>query len=235
LTRNNERILKLGNLNVTVTSQPHSPSSKNGEPSTETPKKFSRFFGGNTSKRRTRLVMVTSSARIVLAASGGDEKKAKFEVSLVAPGTSWKTIKDSRGLTSWSVDTVSAPFSSSRALLINNQQPHKHLLFEDPKASASDPDGSMYSAQEWVQTIEQAKDFVISQSLTHSYSGDSALNDLNSALSSPSSTLGGDTALDGVNIPTVRLRKGEHGDTESIKGRKRFSKRHSKNGLAAVF
>jgi 3-phosphoinositide dependent protein kinase-1 len=114
-------------------------------------------------------------------------------------------------------------------------QPTKHLLFEDPKALPSDPDGSMYSAQEWVETIERAKDFVISQSLTNSYSGDSTLNDLSSALSSPTSTLGGDTALDGVNIPSARLRKGEHGDNESIKGRKRFSKRHSKNGLAAVF
>lgn len=109
LTRNNERILKLGNLNVTVTSQPHSPNSRSGEPSVETPtpKKTFRFFGGNTSKRRTRLVMVTSSARIVLAASGGDEKKAKFEVSLVVPGTTWKTFKDGKGITSWCVDTVS--------------------------------------------------------------------------------------------------------------------------------
>jgi 3-phosphoinositide dependent protein kinase-1 len=111
LTRNNERILKLGNLNVTVTSQPHSPNGKGGEVASETPKKFSRFFGGNTSKRRQRLVMVTSSARIVLAASGGDEKKAKLEIPLVGPGTSWKSFKDNKGITAWCVDTVSRGLS----------------------------------------------------------------------------------------------------------------------------
>jgi 3-phosphoinositide dependent protein kinase-1 len=100
----------------------------------------------------------------------------------------------------------------------------------------SDPDGSMYAAQEWIETIERAKDFAISQSVTNSYSGDSTFNDLSSTLSSPTSTLGNGDALEGVNIPTAgRLRKGEIGDGESIKGRKRFSKRHSKNGLAAVF
>ena len=162
--------------------------------------------------------MVTSSARLVIAASGGDEKKAKLDIALMTPGTMWKSFKDAKGLTVWSVDT-----------------PAKHLLFEDPKATPSDPDGSMYGAQEWMDAIERAREFAISQSMANSYSGDSAFNDLGSTLSSPTSTLGGDNTLDGVNIPTARLRKGEMGDQESLKGRKRFSKRHSKNGLAAVF
>lgn len=68
--------------------------------------------------------------------------------------------------------------------------------------------------------------------MTNSYSGDSTLNDLNSALSSPASTLGGDSALEGVNIPTTRMLRKEQADSDSLKGRKRFSKRHSKNGLA---
>lgn len=66
------------------------------------------------------------------------------------------------------------------------------------------------------------------------YAGDTALNELGSTLPSPTSTLGADSALDGVNIPVSRhghLHKA-HGDGDSIKGRKRFSKRHSKNGLA---
>lgn len=123
--------------------------------------------------------------------------------------------------------------------LLMGLQRDKHLVFEDPKATTSDPDGSMYSAQEWLDAINRAKDFAISQSQTNSYSGDSTFNDLSSTLSSPSSTLGGDSALDNVNIPSGRhLRKeppGERGDGDSLKGRKRFSKRHSKNGLAAVF
>jgi 3-phosphoinositide dependent protein kinase-1 len=108
LTRQNERILKLGNLVVTVSPQAHSPHSKHDEAAPEAPKKFSRFFmSGPTSKKRQRLVMVTSSARIVLAASGGDEKKAKLEIPLLGVGTCWKSFRDAKGLTQWCVDTVS--------------------------------------------------------------------------------------------------------------------------------
>jgi hypothetical protein len=75
-----------------------------------------------------------------------------------------------------------------------------------------------------------------------SYSGDSALDMSSSRISSPggSSFGGGDNGyfgsdIEGVNIPsTSRLRKEE--DAESLrKGRKRFSRRQSKGGLAAVF
>ncbi|OMP89006.1 Serine/threonine-protein kinase ksg1 [Diplodia seriata] len=215
LTRNNERILKLGNLMVTSAPAPHSP---HGE-SSEAPKKFSRFFGGNTTKKRQRLVMITSAARLILAAAGGEEKKAKMDLSLLGEGTGWRSYKDSKGITAWCIDTKD-----------------KHLIFEDPKATPSDPEGSKYTAQEWLDALEQAKDFANSQSMASSYSGDSAFNELSSTISSPASTLGGESALDGINIPTSRhLRKGDHDDSGSIKGRKRFSKRHSKNGLAAVF
>jgi 3-phosphoinositide dependent protein kinase-1 len=64
-------------------------------------------MSGNTTKKRQRLVMITSSARIIIAASGGDEKKAKMEISLLGPGTTWRSFKDGKGLTSWCVDTVS--------------------------------------------------------------------------------------------------------------------------------
>jgi 3-phosphoinositide dependent protein kinase-1 len=106
LSKTSERILKLGNLVVSSSPAPHSPSSRNGE--SETPKKFSRFFGGSTTKKRQRLVMVTSSARIILAAAGGEEKKAKLELSLLSPGTQYRRTTDSRGFSSWVVDTVSS-------------------------------------------------------------------------------------------------------------------------------
>ena len=104
----NERILKLGNLSVLSSPSPHSVNTRNGVSSNdlETPKKFSRFFGSSTPKKRQRLVMVTSSARIVIVAAGGEEKKAKAEVSLLSPGCSWKTAKDSKGSTNWVLDTV---------------------------------------------------------------------------------------------------------------------------------
>lgn len=169
LTRNNERILKLGNLFVTSTSQPHSPNSK--EASAEAPKKFSRFFGGgNTTKRRQRLVMVTSSGRIVIAAAGGEEKKAKMEISLLG-NTTWRSYKDNKGLTVWSVDGVSAEptlWWAPPCLLI--VQKDKHLLFEDPKATPSDPDGSMYAAKEWLEMLDKARQCAFTGNFRSTYS-----------------------------------------------------------------
>ncbi|KAF7846552.1 hypothetical protein BT93_L4168 [Corymbia citriodora subsp. variegata] len=216
LTRNNERILKLGNLNVLSSPAPHSPTSKNGE---EAPRKFSRFFSSSTTKKRQRLVMITSSARVIIAAAGGDEKKAKMEVNLLSQGTTWRSFQDTKGLTAWCIDNRD-----------------KHLSFEDPRATTSDPDGSKYSTQEWMECIERAKELAISQSLANSYSADSTYGDLASSLSSPASA-SGDGGEPGIREHTGRntLRK-EQGDSDSLKGRKpRFSKRHSKNGLAAVF
>lgn len=105
LTHPNERILKLGNLVVNTSPQAHSP----GDPGTPSEKpKFSRFFGGNTTKKRERLVLITSSARVILAAEGGKEKKAKMDLNLLAAGCQWKCFVDAKGLTAWSIDTVSA-------------------------------------------------------------------------------------------------------------------------------
>ena len=114
LTRNNERILKLGNLIVTSAPVTHSFNMKGtgSEPATETSRRLSRFFSGNTTKKRQRLVMVTSSARLILAAAGGEEKKAKMEVSLIRPSVVWSNLKDSRGITSWYIETVSASTSA---------------------------------------------------------------------------------------------------------------------------
>lgn len=117
----------------------------------------------------------------------------------------------------------------------NILQRDKQYVFEDPKSTTSDPDGSKYSSQEWLDSIEQARDYAFAQTMTNSYAGDASLNELVSNHPSPTSTLGGDSALEGVNIPASRhghhLRK-DQGDADSMKGRKRFSKRHSKNGLA---
>lgn len=109
LTKNNERILKLGNLLVNTTPAPHSPTAKSGlqNGETDSPKKFSRFFGSNTPKKRQRLVMITSSARIIIVAAGGEDKKSKIEIPLLISGCSWRKLQDPKGLTYWCVDTVS--------------------------------------------------------------------------------------------------------------------------------
>ena len=106
LTRTNERILKLGNLLVLSSQASNSPPGKHGEKNGDG-SKFSRFFGGGASKKRQRLVMVTSSGRIIMAAAGGDEKKTKSEVSLLEPGCAWRKMQDPKGLSYFSIDTVS--------------------------------------------------------------------------------------------------------------------------------
>jgi hypothetical protein len=72
----------------------------------EQPKKFSRFFGGNTVKKRQRLVMITSNARVLMCAAGTSDKKLKEEVSLLSSGCSWRSFQDSKRLTAWLVETV---------------------------------------------------------------------------------------------------------------------------------
>ena len=115
LTRSNERILKLGNLCVLSSPAPNSPNSRNGtQNGDDAPKKFARFFSGNTTKKRQRLVMVTSSARIVIVAAGGEEKKTKTEISLLSAGCAWRKLQDTKGLTYWCVDTVSGTLPSMR-------------------------------------------------------------------------------------------------------------------------
>ena len=104
LTKNNERILKLGDLMVVSSPLPNSIHRKGSD---EGHKKLSRFFGGSTTKKRQRLVMVTSSGRIVLAPAGGEEKRAKQELSLLASDSCWRTQRDAKGQLVWCVDTVS--------------------------------------------------------------------------------------------------------------------------------
>ena len=121
LTRNNERILKLGNLWVETKAKtsgsPHSADSGGGG-------KLSRFFGGNTTKRRQRLVMVTSSGRIIMAAAGGDEKKSKSEISLLQPGTQISSQIDAKGCVSWTVETVSLYIQVDRQSHANSRVPN---------------------------------------------------------------------------------------------------------------
>lgn len=126
LTRNNERILKLGDLLVISSPIPNSPHGK-GEHGQSN--KFSRFFGGSTMKKKQRLVMVTSSGRIVLAPAGGEEKKAKQEISLVAPDCVWRTQIDVKGQVVWCIDAVCVPHETSSSFA-RAEYPNADLLSE---------------------------------------------------------------------------------------------------------
>lgn len=218
LTKNNERILKLGNQVVLSSPAPQSPD-KHGNGENETAKKFSRFFGGSTTKKRQRLVMITSSARIIILAAGGDEKKPKLEISLLAPGTHYRSMTDAKGFSSWIVDTR-----------------EKRFVFEDPKPSSNNVGATALSAQEWLDTLDRARELAASQN-NGSYAADEAFRDISSGLSSHANTLDHSSGLLAEGPPHVRntLVKPHPTDSDSSKGRKRFSRRHSRNGLSAVF
>ena len=119
-------------------------------------------------------------------------------------------------------------------------QRDKRFTFEDPKSASSDGATTSASAREWLDAIERAREIALSQSMTNSYSGDDALKDLQTGLSSPTSTINLDSERRGDSRPATSSRHMLHKnhsntDVDSVKGFKRFSKRQSKSGLAAVF
>jgi 3-phosphoinositide dependent protein kinase-1 len=233
LTKNNERILKLGNLVVLSSPAPHS-SAKNGNGEIEAPKKFSRFFGASATKKRQRLVMVTSSARIIMVAAGGDEKKAKLEIPLLAPGTHYRTTTDSKGFSSWTVDTVCCRITPSSAFLMTLVQMDKRFVFENPKPSNNIGTTAM-SAQEWLDTLDRAREMAAENDVPDS--AEDAFREISSGLSSHANTLdrNSDMLAEGVPAGRSTLVKPQPTDSDSSKGKKRFSRRHSRNGLSAVF
>ncbi|GKT49463.1 putative 3-phosphoinositide-dependent protein kinase 2 [Colletotrichum spaethianum] len=238
LTKNNERILKLGDLMVVSSPLPNGGHGKGGEHG-EGHKKLSRFFGGSTTKKRQRLVMVTSSGRILMAPAGGEEKRAKQEISLLAPDCSWRTQLDVKGQTVWCVDAVSILDKKSRRSS-KIRQGGVHYTFEEPKGSSNSSENGS-TANDWIESLERAKELALSQNLTGSYAGDNGF-DMSSAVSSPSSTLGGRGAYpDGFSVSDRsgrnHLSKSQASleDPTSNTKRNRFSKRQSKNGLGQQF
>ncbi|KAG6018315.1 hypothetical protein E4U43_004457 [Claviceps pusilla] len=218
LTKDNERILKLGDLMVVSTPLPHSLQRKSSD---EGHKKLSRFFGGNTTKKRQRLVLVTTSGRIVLAPAGGEEKRAKQELSLLTTDASWKTQRDVKGQLVWSVDSAGY-----------------HYTFEDTKSSSAGSDCKP-SADEWIECLEKAKDMALSR-LSNTNNGDSAFTEIVSAVSSPSSTLGGRAQFPDAQGGHERsgrnhLSKSQPNHDDLTAKRNRFSKRQSRNGPGPAF
>ncbi|KAI0436866.1 putative 3-phosphoinositide dependent protein kinase-1 [Xylaria telfairii] len=171
-------------------------------------RKFTRFFGGSTTKKRQRLVMITSSGRIIIAPAGGEEKKAKHEISLLAPDCSWKTQIDAKGQVVWCVDSAGY-----------------HWTFEDIKAPSSlDPSGP--APDDWVETLQEAKDFAVAMNMSGSYASESGIGGASSHMSSPASTFGpeGYNVNDRSHRNPYSRSQASLEDTTATK-RNRFSKR----------
>lgn len=242
LTRNNERILKLGNLMVTS-----SPINNSPDGSKERGSKLARFFGGSTIKKRQRLVLLTSSARIILVPAGGSEKKAKTEISLLANDCSWRVQTDTKGQSGWCVDTVGSPGSLLSCFTPDTWQRGTHYTFEEPRSSNQQ---IATAPEEWIETLESAREFAMSQNALGANNSESFDINNESGVSSPSSTLGGSSVYPesvmnerqggrrNLTKSQASFQMGGMNDMEEtpVKERKhRFSKRSSKNGLAAVF
>ena len=130
------------------------------------------------------------------------------------------------------------PFISQRDPSNETSQREKHYVFEDPKPSSSNIGATAVQVQEWLDALDRSREMA-SQQQSAGFSDD-AFRDLSSGFPSPANTLdrSSDMQKDDRGPPSSgrnHLVKQQTGDTESTKGRKRFSKRHSKNGLAAVF
>ncbi len=103
-----------------------------------------------------------------------------------------------------------------------------HYSFEEVKQSSGAMEGGMAAVEDWIEALERAKDFALSQNILASFRNEE-FGDISSTMSSPASTLGGRMAYSG---------KGHgNGDDNGVSERKRnrFSKRQSKNGLGAQF
>jgi 3-phosphoinositide dependent protein kinase-1 len=102
-------------------------------------------------------------------------------------------------------------------------------------------DPSRTTPEEWIESIESAKELAVSQNMMGSYGSDTGF-DMSSSVSSPTSTLGGGVASiypEGFSVADRSGRKNISKSQASLQEdstkRHRFSKRQSKNGLAAVF
>ncbi|KAI9810157.1 MAG: pkb-activating kinase-like protein [Phylliscum demangeonii] len=224
LTNTNERILKLGNLMVQSAPAAKGGADGGGVVETAPSKRFSRFFGGSGVKRRQRLVMVTSSARVVIVPAGGEEKKAKVEVPLLSADCRCRSLTDARGLRVWCLDTKD-----------------KQYTFEDSKIAAGEVEAASRSTQDWLAAIERATEMALAHQTTtnggSSSFADAALaadagldpDDLGRGM--PSSSSSPSAATSSTTTTTASTTDAE----SSTRARKRFSRRHSKNSLAAAF
>lgn len=126
-------------------------------------------------------------------------------------------------------------------MISNILQHGTHYSFEEPRSS-NNSDVGRTSPEEWIETLDSAKDFAMSQSMLGSYNNDSTYGEMSSSVSSPTSTLGGgntyaeNTYAEGMGVTDRNGRKNLTKNQEDAPPKRhRFSKRQSKSGLAAVF
>ncbi|PFH55399.1 hypothetical protein XA68_18406 [Ophiocordyceps unilateralis] len=174
-------------------------------------------------KKRQRLVMITTGGRIILAPAGGEEKRLKQEISLLSPDCNWRSQRDAKGQTVWCV----------------NADGH-HYTFEETKASFNS-ESCHNTAEEWIACLEKSRRVAVAYSSVPQ-GGDQTIGEVQSALSTPSSTLASRSNYTDSNDHKERpsrnhLSKSQTAtnDGSSHNKRNRFSKRQSRTGIGPVF
>lgn len=119
-----------------------------------------------------------------------------------------------------------------------------HYTFEEPKA-ANSFDSSRPTADDWIESLEQARDMAISLNQASQYHSDNGFGDMSSSMSSPASTLGANAGLSegfGISdrshrnhLSKSQLSLDDGASTTTTSKRNRFSKRQSKQGLGPAF
>jgi 3-phosphoinositide dependent protein kinase-1 len=112
-----------------------------------------------------------------------------------------------------------------------------HYTFEEAKPSMIN-DEERPSADEWVETLEKARDMALSQN-ANAQGHDGPFGDMPSAVSSPASTLGSKAQYPDSQNAHDRgrnhLSKSQPSHDDFTPKRNRFSKRQSRNGLGSAF
>jgi 3-phosphoinositide dependent protein kinase-1 len=126
--------------------------------------------------------------------------------------------------------------------MLTHSQRDKHFIFEDPKASSSDSSTTSASADDWIEQLEKSQEMAISQGATGTDPGDDWRDLRPSNTSSSANTLdrGAERRANAAEGSAASSRHTlqkfpSTGNGEESRGFKRFSRRASKSGLAAVF
>lgn len=101
--------------------------------------------------------------------------------------------------------------------------------------SSTDANTTALSTKEWLEAVDRAKEFVKARAEERNFQSEDAMS---SGMLSHADTFEEQGDLD--SSPNqghrgVLQKQATNGDNDSLKGRKRFSKRQSKSGLTAVF
>ena len=109
-------------------------------------------------------------------------------------------------------------------MLLTSILENKHFVFEDPKPSSSNIGATAVSAQEWLDSLDRAREMALTQQSSGPYSAEDAFRDISSGFSSHANTLDRASEFQNENNanhppPSRNTLVKQQADTESVKER----------------